>query len=104
MSLTLILLAGTIGGAAVLIWARRPAAEETYHIFRCPSCGQKVRYLASKSGRASGCPRCLQRWHLPTTPQAASRGSRELVKVGGVSWQSTRRLTARLPRSSDRDS
>jgi hypothetical protein len=94
MSLTLILLAGASLGAA-LVWARlRSVQEEPCHIWRCPSCGQKLRYRAHKAGRAGGCPRCLREWILPATPQElpASRGSdhESEAKRPGAAWRAAR--------------
>ena len=82
-----ILLFGLIVLAAVrTFWkmqSRGPRAE-TFLLFRCPRCGQKVRYLAAKAGRDALCPRCLQRWTLPTTPQQVVPPGRQgyAVKVG----------------------
>jgi len=68
------LVAGTGGilATGALVWARlRKPKEEKFCNFRCPGCGQKVRYLTSKAGRAAMCPRCRQRWTLPSDPQTA---------------------------------
>jgi hypothetical protein len=58
-------------------WVRshNPEAEK-YLLFRCPHCGQKVRYLASKAGRPGMCPRCRQQWTLPTAPPPLASASR----------------------------
>jgi hypothetical protein len=68
-----ILTVGVVVSAAVgggYAWlGRRRETEELYY-FRCPDCGQKMRYAAQKAGRAAMCPRCHQRWVLPATPEA----------------------------------
>jgi hypothetical protein len=94
MSLTLILLAGASLGTAFL-WTRlRSAPEEPYHVWRCPGCGQKLRYRAHQAGRAGGCPRCLREWTLPATPQElpASRCSdlESQAKRPGAAWRAAR--------------
>ena len=62
---SLILLAGAAtAGVYVVLRAQRPRAEPIYH-FRCPACGQKLRYSASRAGRAAICTRCSQRLTLP---------------------------------------
>ena len=66
LSLAVVVLA-TAG--AILYVRRRQPQEEPYYYFRCPECGQKVRYLASKAGRECMCPRCGKKWTLPRQPQ-----------------------------------
>ncbi len=34
--------------------------REEVHYFRCPSCGQKLRFGAGHEGRKIMCPRCLK--------------------------------------------
>lgn len=60
-------------GVVAYFWLRRrrPASEVHYH-FRCPGCGQKIRYSADKAGRAAACPHCRQRWTFPLTPAATT--------------------------------
>ncbi len=55
----------------VLVRARRPRAESLV-VFRCPACGQKLRCHASKAGRPGMCPRCRERWTMPTASQDLS--------------------------------
>src|SRR5438552_2695384 len=74
MMMTLVVL-GTVaslaGGAYFLVRSRgrQPVA---FPCFRCPACGQKVRYASEKAGRAGTCPRCKERWALPTTPDSTT--------------------------------
>jgi DNA-directed RNA polymerase subunit RPC12/RpoP len=60
-----ILVAGA--GRLVLCLARRRQA--VHHVFRCPACGQKIRYAAARAGTVGGCPRCWKKVTLPATPQ-----------------------------------
>jgi hypothetical protein len=101
---TLVLLAVAAASLAAvgLVWAgRRARREEPYCVFRCPGCGQKVRYQARKAGRAALCPRCRRPWTLPAGPQdlpddndytAEGYSARE----GG--WRPTRLTTGDLRR------
>jgi hypothetical protein len=70
-----ILLLGVAGlsGLGAFRWVRNrhPKVEEFVR-FRCPGCHRKLRFLASKAGRAGMCPRCRQRWTWPTIRQAVS--------------------------------
>jgi hypothetical protein len=43
-----------------------------FHYWRCPDCGQKLRYLAAKAGRAALCPLCRRRLTLPRRPEELS--------------------------------
>src|SRR5437899_5776520 len=69
------LLLGVLGvsAASACLWIRtcRPREGEIV-LFRCAACGQKLRCLASKAGRAGMCPRCRQRWTLPASSHAPS--------------------------------
>jgi hypothetical protein len=100
MDLTMILVLGGVAVAAgvVLTWAGwRTVREEPYRFCRCPGCGQKVRYRASKAGRGGMCPRCGQRWTLPASPRDLADGGFNAdgypVRVG-ERLQRTPRLTA----------
>jgi len=103
MILTVVLLVACLAAlaAAKFAWVRwRPGDEETYHRFRCPGCGQKVRYRAWKAGRPGMCPRCRRHWTLPATADNASArgpagGRRPLV--GRVHRQTHRPTTAGTP-------
>src|SRR5262249_15274854 len=66
LSLAVVVLAAAV--AIFYVW-RRHHQEETFHYFRCPECGQKVRYLASRAGREAMCPRCAKKWTLPREPR-----------------------------------
>src|SRR6266404_5441565 len=57
----------------------RAASNRAFQTFRCAQCGQKLRFLASKAGRAGMCPRCRKQWTLPAHAQMAAAGA---VKVG----------------------
>jgi hypothetical protein len=59
----------SVTGAFLGLRARNSKIEQVYY-FRCPGCTQKLRYLASKAGRAGMCPRCRQRWTFPSNPEA----------------------------------
>jgi hypothetical protein len=50
----------------------RSGQHAAFHCFRCPACGQKVRYASGKAGRAGMCPRCKGRWSLPAAPSSSS--------------------------------
>ena len=102
MSLTLILLAATTLAGAALLWARRRGVRaETYQLFRCPGCDQKVRYPASKAGRAGVCPRCRHPWVLPVAPRQPVRTRHPVPGTaetsGRLCWRPTRLTTAGLP-------
>src|SRR5207245_7022783 len=63
---TLLLGVLSVSAASACLWIRacRPR-QGGIVLFRCAACGQKLRCLASKAGRAGMCPRCRQRWTLP---------------------------------------
>jgi hypothetical protein len=70
------------------LWAKSRQAEtsEPFFTLRCPDCGQKVRYRASRAGRTALCPRCKRPARLPFSPpvvgaQPAGPG-RGPLKVG----------------------
>jgi hypothetical protein len=101
MGVALVLLTGALVGVTALFWARRRGGDEPYHCFRCPGCGQKVRYLASRAGKSALCPRCRRCCVLPATPrERAGReypGAAERVAVGRVLRRPTRLTTAGGP-------
>jgi DNA-directed RNA polymerase subunit RPC12/RpoP len=73
MSTTIIVAAGIAVILAVVGWrmmrtARQPD-QPTMYLYRCPNCGQKIRYAISRSGRKALCPRCKRRCILPSTPE-----------------------------------
>jgi hypothetical protein len=89
MGVTFVMVMGAaLAGVTLgLMWAgRRSARPEPYLAFRCPACTQKVRYLASKAGRPGMCPRCNERWVLPTNletaPDPSPRGGPYPLRVG----------------------
>ena len=95
MSLTLILLAGAAFAVPAFVMGRRLSVREpVYHVCRCRSCGQKLRYLAGKAGRVSMCPRCQQFLTLPATPQELSKERYlhpdYLEKAHGAGWRPAR--------------
>lgn len=63
--------AAVIGGVAWWFFFRQPQKEQSF-FFRCPSCGQKLRYLARKAGKLGKCPRCNKGCTFPSTPQEAA--------------------------------
>src|SRR5271165_4999305 len=92
MTTTIIVAAGTVAILAAIGWilrtARKPDEPGTY-LYRCPECGQKVRYSARRAGRDALCPRCRQRCTLPLTPQPladleAAQRPRERKRVVGM--------------------
>jgi len=80
---------GVALGVAGIVWfrARRSKAVQ-FEIFRCHSCGQKIRYLSSKAGRMGMCPRCKERWTLAKASASPamvhSPDSRYPARVGQV--------------------
>jgi DNA-directed RNA polymerase subunit RPC12/RpoP len=76
----LVAAAGLAAGTCLRLRPRHSGPEKFLH-FRCAECGQKVRYLATKAGRPGMCPRCRQRWTLPTVAQPVARAERR-VQVG----------------------
>ena len=64
---TIVLLVG-----GIFAWLRWRPREETFLVFRCPRCDQKLRYLASKAGRRGMCTRCGRNSILPTDSEAAA--------------------------------
>jgi DNA-directed RNA polymerase subunit RPC12/RpoP len=100
MILTLILVAGTTLTAAILFWARwRSGSREPYQVFRCPDCGQKVRYPESRAGRPAACPRCRQRLAHPVTrlSRAGRSGDTAAQSVGRLAWRATRLAPGGVP-------
>jgi hypothetical protein len=64
-----LLLAGALAaGVYLVLRSRRPKLEPMCH-FRCPACGQKLRYSANRAGRDALCTRCGRRTTLPSNPQ-----------------------------------
>jgi uncharacterized paraquat-inducible protein A len=63
VALVLIALAG------VVLMQRSRQQQAQRHVFRCPECGQKIRYAAVRAGADGACPRCWKRVTLPRTPQ-----------------------------------
>ena len=58
----LLILATAVLAAVVgytLVQRRREVRERAHH-FRCPSCGQKLRFGKLEQGRRVMCPRCLK--------------------------------------------
>ena len=97
-----LLLFGLPGAAAVagLVWLlffRQPREEQSF-FFRCPGCGQKLRYLARKAGRPGQCPRCKQGCTFPTRPNESlgkDTGTEEpRVRFGRLVQKSTRNTSA----------
>ena len=73
MSTTLIVVASVAGMSGILYFVRlRILRQKQFHFCRCPECGQKLRYPASRAGRESMCPRCRQRFILPRDAEPLS--------------------------------
>ncbi len=49
----------------------RPAVEEEYLHFNCPSCGRRLRYRSKQAGHQGACPRCRESFVFPMTPKPA---------------------------------
>jgi hypothetical protein len=88
MYLAVLLVAAAVTAVVGWLWARSRQApvSDVFYTFRCPECGQKIRYQAARAGRAALCPRCKRPAALPLIPPllgaypgAAPRGP---VKVG----------------------
>jgi DNA-directed RNA polymerase subunit RPC12/RpoP len=56
--------AALAAGSYALIRFRSRAEPIIYH-FRCPNCGQKLRYIADRAGRDAKCSRCRSVGRLP---------------------------------------
>ncbi len=88
MTVPLIVLLVVIAVAALAVYWKMNSHsrnEGQFHVFRCPRCGQKLRYLTSKAGRAGMCPRCRQRWTFPTLSQLrAVDAEGQRMRVGKV--------------------
>jgi DNA-directed RNA polymerase subunit RPC12/RpoP len=72
MSTTIIIAAGAAAILAAIGWMMRTTRkldEPGMYVYRCPECGQKVRYSARRAGRDALCPQCRGRWVLPATQQ-----------------------------------
>jgi hypothetical protein len=62
-----------IGGLfSAIVLRRRLAANAPHSHCRCPACDQKIRYLLSKAGKPVQCPRCPERFNLPTAQEQLS--------------------------------
>ena len=86
MSVTILLVLGTVAILAAagyfLLWSDRHPEEVELHYFRCPECGQKMRYAAARAGRNAICPRCKRHSTLPATPQPLAKA--DAVAAGSV--------------------
>jgi hypothetical protein len=85
-----------VGAAAVLalswwLFFHQSPKEQSF-FFRCPACGQKLRYLARKAGRSGMCPRCKKPCTFPSRPQEAldrpPTGEESRVRFGRLAPQS----------------
>jgi hypothetical protein len=66
----LVLAAFAAGLGGYRYYRSRPAAEEPYYHFQCPSCKRKLRFRASKAGQPGMCPRCRNPCTFPAAPRA----------------------------------
>ena len=57
-----------IAAAAGVLMQRSRRRQARRHVFRCPECGQKIRYAAARAGADGACPRCWKRVTLPVNP------------------------------------
>jgi DNA-directed RNA polymerase subunit RPC12/RpoP len=72
MSTAIIVAAGAaaiLAALGTLMRTARKSEEPGMYLYRCPECGQKVRYSARRAGRDALCPRCRHRCTLPATQQ-----------------------------------
>jgi len=72
MGWTTLLLLGLAGiGAAALVsyllWPTKEV-EDSICTLRCPGCGRKLRYRASRAGHHGKCPVCKMRFEYPPAP------------------------------------
>ncbi len=65
-----IVLAAALAAGGYLLVRFRSTAEPVIYHFRCPNCGQKLRYTADRAGREAMCSRCRSAGPLPIKPQA----------------------------------
>src|SRR5260370_29030083 len=63
-----IVLAAVLAAGAYLLVRFRSRAEPVIYHFRCPICGQKLRYTADRAGRDAICSRCRASGPLPIKP------------------------------------
>jgi uncharacterized paraquat-inducible protein A len=70
MPYLLILAAAIAGGVTgyILLRRQRDERQQGYH-FRCPGCGQKLRFGKRDQGRRVMCPRCLKTCTLAEVKQ-----------------------------------
>lgn len=69
--------------SVVVVFLRRQKAQEEYMHCRCPACQQKIRYALHKAGKPAQCPRCPERFNLPSDldqPMASSQGMSVAIK------------------------
>jgi hypothetical protein len=89
MDLELLVLLGGVSACALAgyVWLRSRPPEQAASLSaslsaRCPRCSQKVRYPASRAGRASVCPQCRRNWTLPAAAEAPPpSGGTEVYRV-----------------------
>ena len=65
------LLAGAVMAMAAGGWwyfsqLRQRPKPEPFVYFRCCKCKGKLRFQVSKAGRPGMCPRCRERWTIPS--------------------------------------
>jgi hypothetical protein len=75
------LILGSVILAAVILWQLRTwkgDRQPTSH-FRCPHCGQKLRFGPGSAGRKLMCPRCLRTCTLPQITEQASPDPQPLM-------------------------
>ncbi len=65
---------------AVFPAGRRESRSSLF--FRCPWCGQKLRYVSRKAGRSGPCPRCLRPCTMPEEPPPVANDGRGTFRVG----------------------
>jgi hypothetical protein len=62
--LVIVLVALGVGGVQIYLKSR-PPKEEPHLTFRCPHCGRKFHYRASRSGHRGVCPICKRTFFFP---------------------------------------
>lgn len=78
-ALILLAIVGALAGGYIYVSQTIPATTETYLRFRCPHCTNKLRFPASRAGRAGMCPRCRRQWTLPLVDNGLAQPGKPLA-------------------------
>ena len=66
-------LAAVLVAIGLVVMRRHGSAEEEVQYCRCSSCGQKMRYQASRQGQLAKCPRCGNKSILADRPKGSGQ-------------------------------